>query len=228
MKNIFNLQILPTIVTLSSAVLIVSCSDSNSKSDVVDLGLSVKWATTNLGANNPEEYGNYYAWGATESQTTYSWENYVYGDGSANKLTKYCTNAEFGENSYADTLLVLAKSDDIASTTLGGSWRLPTREEWQELFANTTYKLTEVNGVKGYIFTSTKQGFTEKSIFLPFAGRMEGENVFDEGTWGLYWSSTVTDNPAGAYYFNVNEDKDLNGVGMIYRFYGLSVRPICD
>ncbi|MGM9817353.1 MAG: hypothetical protein ACI30B_00005, partial [Paludibacteraceae bacterium] len=130
--------------------------------EYVDLGLSVKWATCNVGATTPEGYGNYYAWGETApKETYYYWDNYTMGNGGSTlgdvKLTKYCNNASFGQDDFTDTKTVLDLEDDAANVNWGGKWRMPTDEEWTELRENCEWTLTNDyngTGVAGRIVTS--------------------------------------------------------------------------
>ena len=160
----------------------VTVSDSIDGHYYVNLGLSVKWATCNIGATKPSEAGNYYAWGETETKETYSWSNYKYGSGMY-ALTKYCNNGMFGT---ADNKTILEAEDDAATANLGSEWRMPTNDEWQELIDNCTWEWTTLNDVNGYMLTSKKNGNT---LFLPAVGyRVEGVLV---DASHCYWSSSL-------------------------------------
>ena len=190
--------------------------------EAIDLGLSVKWASFNLGAAAPEEYGDYFAWGETEPKANYSWETYRWCNGSDDSLTKYNYNSSFGT---VDNKYTLDPEDDAATVALGGSWRIPTLEESQELLNNCTMTWITVNGVYGRKFTSNKTGYTDKWIFLPAAGWQGYVRHVNVGIYGDYWSSSLyTDNPDFAYgmYFNSSsmDWSDHN------RYYGRSVRPV--
>ncbi|MBO5849722.1 MAG: hypothetical protein J6Q47_00385, partial [Paludibacteraceae bacterium] len=122
--------------------------------EYVDLGLSVKWATCNVGATRPEYFGNYYAWGETTPNTDYDWDNYKWCNGSSTTMTKYCTDSDYGT---VDNKTVLDKEDDAAAVNMGGSWRMPTLEEWTELIDNCTWEITDSykgTGVEGRILKS--------------------------------------------------------------------------
>ncbi len=201
--------------------------------EYVDLGLSVKWATFNLGASKPEEYGDYYAWGETEtknyySESDYKWFNYVEGSYS---LTKYNSNSSFG---VVDNKTVLEESDDVAHVKLGGNWRMATDTEWTELIENCTWTWTTRNGTSGRLVTSNIEGYTDRSIFLPAAGVWFG--VFYEldnyGARGDYWSSSpctdATDDPFCAWGVGINPTSIGYGRGDVGRCFGLSVRPVYD
>ena len=190
----------------------------------VDLGLSVKWATCNVGASKPEDYGDYFAWGETEPKSTYSWSTYKWCRGSYNTLTKYNNSSSYGT---IDNKTQLELSDDAARANWGGSWRIPTRAEQDELREQCTWIWTTQNGVKGYKVTSKKSGYTNKSIFLPAAGCRYGSSLGDAGSYGLYWSSSLdSDYPDGAwgvYFGSSNVYRDFYD-----RYCGFSVRPVCQ
>ena len=180
--------------------------------DYVDLGLpsGTKWATCNVGANAPEEYGDYFAWGETTPKDTYNWSTYQYGDGDT--FTKYTGS---------DGLTTLLPEDDAATANWGSGWRMPTKAEWQELYNNTTVTWTTQNGVNGRLFTASNGN----SLFLPAAGDRWGDVLYETGIWGYYWSSSLnTDNPDYA----LNFDFLSGGYGMntYYRYAGFTVRPV--
>ncbi len=184
----------------------------------VDLGLSVKWATCNVGATSPEEYGNYYAWGETEPKTTYSWATYKWCNGSYNTQNKYCTSSTYGT---VDNKTVLELADDAARANWGGQWRMPTDEEWTELRENCTWTWTTKNGVNGY----EVKGTNGNSIFLPAAGYRGNDDLYGVGGDGSCWSSSlVTGNPSDACCVNFYSD-DVYGSSRS-RGYGRSVRPV--
>ena len=196
----------------------------------VDLGLSVKWATFNVGAYKPEDYGYYYAWGETETKTDYNWSTYKYANGDYG-LTKYCNKIEYGNNGYTDSRTKLELSDDVARQKWGGSWRLPTEAEQYELCKSCTWTWyrsgnTEFNGVAGYKVTSKKSGYTDRFIFLPAAGYRNDTYLNNVGSYGFYWSSSLyTGYPINAYYLDFGSD-DVHWRD--YRRYsGFSVRPVC-
>lgn len=187
----------------------------------VDLGLSVKWATCNVGATKPEEYGDYFAWGETQ-KNTYDWSTYKWCNGSYNTLTKYNNNSSYGT---VDNKTQLELSDDAARANWGGSWRMPTKAEQDELREQCTWTWTTQNGVNGYKVTSKKNG---NSIFLPAAGCRFDSSLYYAGSYGDYWSSSLyTDYPSSAYFLFFNSDNvDWN---ISYgRYSGHSVRPVCQ
>ena len=188
--------------------------------EYVDLGLSVKWATCNVGATKPEEYGDYFAWGETEPNTTYYWSTYKYCNGSSSSLTKYCTNSSYGT---VDNKTTLDLSDDAARANWGGSWRMPTKAEQDELRNNCTWTWTTQNGVNGYKVTGTNGN----SIFLPAADYRYGSSFSSAGSAGFYWSSSLdTDDPDIAYELTFHSGNVYwNGYS---RVYGQSVLPVCQ
>ena len=187
----------------------------------VDLGLSVKWATCNVGANAPEEYGDYFAWGETQPKDYYDWSMYKWCNGSYDNLTKYCTDSNYGK---VDNKTVLDLEDDAAHVNWGGEWRMPTIEEQQELVDYCTWKWTKVNGKNGYTVT----GPNGNSIFLPAAGDRDGSDFFNAGSYGYYWSSSLTRNLTRNSYYACSLYFGSGGASMYYnrRIYGQSVRPV--
>ncbi len=189
--------------------------------EAVDLGLSVKWATCNVGATKPEEYGGYYAWGETEEKDNYSWGTYKWCKGSYDTMTKYCTDSSYGT---VDNKTTLAPGDDVAHVKWGGNWRMPTRAEQDELREKCKWEWTTVNGVSGYKVTSKKNG---NSIFLPAAGSRYGTEVYYRGSYGYFWSSSLySSNSNSAFYLGFyigGRDWDSSS-----RCYGFPVRPVCD
>ena len=192
--------------------------------DWVDLGLpsGLKWATCNVGATKPEDYGNYYAWGEIATKTTYDWSTYKYANGSDDALTKYCNNSSYGNNGFTDELTTLEAGDDAATQNWGGNWRMPTIDEWQELIDKCTWTWTTLNGINGYEVKATNGN----SIFLPAAGyRYDGERR-SAGSGGDYWSSSLDASyPDFAQYVGFYSDRD--GTYNFYRYWGRSVRPVC-
>ena len=240
MKKLF-MAVIALMMTISaSAQFYIYCSDGNvikvdsismvapvekpnteNGHEYVDLGLSVKWATCNVGATKPEEYGDYFAWGETHPRDYYDWSTYKWCNGSYNTLTKYNNSSSYGT---VDNKTQLELSDDAARANWGGSWRMPTTEEQQELINNCTWTWTTQNGVNGYKVTSKKNG---NSIFLPAAGYRDGSSLYYAGCYGYYWSSSLnTYYPIDAYYLYF-----YSGIVDWYyisRYYGFSVRPVCQ
>ena len=190
----------------------------------VDLGLRVKWASFNLGASKPEEYGDYYAWGETETKSDYSWETYKWANGSETKLTKYCNATSYWAGSGSpDNKLQLDPEDDVAHVKLGGKWRMPTDFDWTELREKCTWAWTTSNGINGTKVT----GPSGNSIFLPAAGYRPGTSLNDAGSNGYYWSSSLLEsNSCNAK--NVRFDFKVVGRSNYSRFLGLSVRPVTE
>ena len=199
---------------------IVVTQEEGAKYEAVDLGLSVKWASCNVGAESPEEYGGYYAWGETEEKSDYSWETYKWCNGSRNTLTKYCTKSSYGT---VDNKTVLDPEDDVAHVKWGGNWRMPTKAEQDELCTECTWEWTTLNGVNGYEVA----GPNGNSIFLPAAGGRLGTDVHYRGSDGSYWSATLDD--YRSYYANCLIFID-GGYDWSYsnRYYGHTVRPVTD
>ena len=196
--------------------------------DFVDLGLSVKWASCNLGALKPEDCGGYYQWAGTENVAAgeyyLNWNYCPYhtGSSSSSGFTKYNSNPSYGT---VDNKTVLDPGDDVVNKELGGNWRMPTNAEWAELLDNCTLTWKAQNGVYGYKAVSKKPGFTDKSIFLPAAGYRVFTSRIGVGEGGSYWSSSLSTGStrlASSLFFTkdgvITDDKN--------RCYGFPVRPV--
>lgn len=194
--------------------------------EYVDLGLSVKWATCNVGADNPEDYGLYFAWGETTGYTQdtndghyFDLANYKWCNGSYDTMTKYCTNSIYGT---VDNKTTLELADDAAHVNWGGSWRMPTKAELYELRNNCTWTWTTQNGVNGYKVV----GKNGNSIFLPAAGSRWSGNLDFAGSYGYYWSSSLGPDDSSIacdLYFSAGY-WDWYGHD---RYKGSSVRAVC-
>ena len=207
------------IISAKAGTLVKECYVFVSKAlglgnEYVDLGLSVKWATCNVGANSPEGYGDYFAWGEIDPKSAYNISTYKYSGLSLSILIKYCNT---------DNKKVLEPGDDAATMNWGGAWRLPTKEEQDELRSNCIWTWTTQNGVIGYKVI----GSNGNSIFLPAAGYMNEDTPTYAGSYGYYLSSSLCiDSPNYAYfvYFDLGRvllSRDL-------RYSGLSVRPVIE
>lgn len=189
--------------------------------EAVDLGLSVKWASCNIGARSPYESGDFYAWGETKTKDFFSRENYKYGYCSYDKkeLTKYCTDSIYG---YVDNISTLCDSDDVAHIAWGNGWRMPTYDEISELKENCTFEKMSVYGVNGVIVT----GPNKKKLFFPFAGDVTGYRNLPEGegTYAILWSSSLCEENNYAYElaFSIAENLWYRGE----RFTGHNVRAV--
>ena len=182
----------------------------------IDLGLpsGTLWAAWNIGAESPENYGDYFAWGEVDPKDNYDWSTYSYCDGTQDVMTKY--NASDGYT----TLLSL---DDVATDKWGGEWRMPTLAEWEELCENTTFVWTAENGVFGQLFTSKENGNT---LFLPAAG-VYFDNLEYSGSNGVYWSSSLrTSAPDDAWIMGFDSENVSTNDGDYGRSSGLSVRAV--
>ena len=197
--------------------------------EYVDLGLSVKWATMNIGATSETEGGVYFQWGETSgisgsllgkySDENYSWRSYTHCKGTYNTLTKYNNNTSYGEN--PDNKTTLESVDDAATQIMGSDWRMPTETEIRELINNTTNEWTQVNGVNGRKFTASNGN----SIFIPAAGNCYDGSVSNVGNYGNVWNSSLnTSYPSNAWglYFDSGNCDMGNG----NRYYGWSVRGV--
>ena len=191
--------------------------------EAVDLGLSVKWATCNVGADLPFYSGDFFSWGETEAKQLYSWENYKYALGDS--VTKYCTDGQYGK---VDGLSVLCSSDDAASTQWGNGWRMPTLDETDELRTQCTFSLKKLYGVLGFVVT----GPNKNSIFFPLSGDISGgwgihdNDVQGEKIYVIYWTSSLFADNRQAYEFAISH---------LYSYWysstrntGHNIRPVHD
>ena len=208
--------------------------------EYVDLGLpsGLKWATMNVGASKSEDYGDYYAWGETETKSMYDWSTYKYmedGYSSWVHVTKYTTEDNMKEgcwydgDTYVGTTVdgvtyknktVFDPEDDAAHVNWGGDWRMPTKEEQDELRTKCTWKWGSQNGVNGY----TVVGPNGNSLFLPAAGNRNGSNLYYVGGWGYFWSSSLY----SYYAYYLNFGSSFVDSSNYYRYYGFAVRPVCQ
>ena len=224
--------------------------------EYVDLGIvvggkKIKWATCNVGAANPQDYGDYFAWGATvpfyaeghsqddpcndwiSRKTGYDWTSYpfmLFGMSNWSYITKYTVADDRlsgiwydgGGNFIGDNKTVLDFADDAARANWGGSWRMPTYAEMVELLALSREWVT-YEGVKGYRFT----GSNGKTLFLPAAGYRDNVYLYDAGIFGLYWSSSLSEDLSayarGVLFYDTGVDR-----GYEDRYYGRSVRPVSE
>ena len=203
--------------------------------DYVDLGLpsGTLWATCNVGADTPEGYGDYFAWGETEPKAVYYWDTYKYCEGDLHSLTKYCCDSTYGYNGFVDNLTELQIEDDAAVAKWGDVWRMPTETQWKELMDNTVATWTLRNEVQGLLFSANNGN----ALFLPASGSGDylggGNNGF--GYIGHYWSSShyVGDiigsdedvYKTGVWNLNFNSSGCSMRIGC--RAFGMSVRPVC-
>ena len=188
--------------------------------EYVDMGEGQLWATMNVGATNPEDTGDYFAWGETTAKSSYSWDNYQWGS-SDTALTKYVTNNAYGT---PDGKNVLEPEDDAATANWGDAWRTPTEDEWNWLRSNCGWTWTDDfngTGVKGFVATSN---ITSNSIFLPASGNSDGS----EGEYGYGWSSTLFYDNAFAIDMCLYPSTYVFGTEGNYRYLGMPVRPVCS
>ena len=223
------------IFAFAAIALLFACKAENkdeAKSKVpegaVDLGIVVTradgttyklyWAKSNLSndglCDNPEDYGDYYAWGETETKSDYSWSTYKFGTSKTGPFSKYTGT---------DNKTVLDPEDDVAHLKLGGKWRMPTAEEWEALKSQCDFGVYS-GAVTGFLFI----GPNGNTLLLPFSGFREGSELEGENVFCGYWSSSFyPDYPSGASMFNFNSNGG-NGRSTIDRFYGYSIRPVTE
>ena len=214
--------------------------------EYVEMGDGLKWATMNVGAENPEESGDYYAWGATATQSIYNWANYSFmetGKSNWRNVTKYTFDDGQKEGIWydGDTFMGDNKDgvehknlasydyvDDVARKNWGSTWRIPTDAEWTWLLDNCDWVWTndyKGTGIPGRVVTSKVTGFKGNSIFLPAAGYWEGASLVKNKTVGGYWSSSLNDISDVAWIVGFNSEKIW---GTQSRYYGMPIRPVSE
>ena len=205
-------------ITFGNSATEVSDEPAPTVGKAIDLGLSVKWASCNVGATAPEGYGDYYAWGETDTKSDYSWSTYIWCNGSGRTLTKYCTDSSYGN---VDNKITLDSDDDVAHVEWGGSWRMPTLDEIKELKEKCSWQWITYKGVNGCEIT----GSNGNSIFLPAAGYSLGTKVYNRGAYGSYWTSTlICPYNNCACYLDVYGDSYDWYDNLLY--FGRTVRPV--
>ncbi len=229
-----------------AAFMLGSCSkDDEEENDVniveheyVDLGLpsGTLWATCNVGASKPEEYGDYFAWGETSPKGKYDWSTYKWCDGLELTLNKYCTNSTYG---LEDGKKELEPEDDAATVNWGSDWCMPSFDQMEELYnyENITAEVTTQNGVLGILITSLKNGNT---LFLPATRKRIDVDLEDVDYLGNYWTRSLIPEdhlipevkflrtyPTAYYYYKDQSDgRTMLVYGTQSRIYGLAVRPV--
>ena len=189
--------------------------------EFVDLGLpsGILWATCNLGASTPEEYGDYFAWGETTTKDKYSWETYKWNNSSG--LTKYCITNNYG---IVDNIITLEDIDDAAIANWGGNWHMPTASDFSELIENCTWKWDTKNGVYGYYVYGTNGN----SIFLPAARCKNDDGTPSENLFCSYWSSSLHPSTSiDGMSMLAREDTHERECLGVYRHVGMSIRAVC-
>lgn len=186
----------------------------------VDIGLSVRWAKSNLGATKQEESGNYYWWGEYPSQTE---EPKYFGPGA----NYYCNDDidiyEWSKYDGCDGRRVLEPEDDAATAVLGSPWRMPTKEEIEELMTKCEWEKSELGGIKGFKII----GVNGNSLFLPNVGWGRGSQLYCVGSAGGYWSSSLhREYPSCAYYLDTSWADNFQACGYRRRWYGHAIRPV--
>lgn len=195
--------------------------------EYVDLGLpsGTLWATCNVGADTPEGYGYYFAWGETQQKEAYNWSTYKYSHGNSDLLTKYCSVSELGYEGFTDSLTVLLPEDDAATVLWGDEWQIPSYDQCWELEHNTSNFWTTRDGVNGRVFTA-KNG---NSIFLPASGGWDDGELNNVGVAVHYWGNHILyeDRPKCAYDFAFGVNGFYTNLyGTENRQYGRPVRAV--
>lgn len=180
----------------------------------VDLGLpsGLLWANMNIGAERASDYGDYFAWGETATKHTFGWSSYKFG--VEDSYTKYGVNQAYTK--VVDGLMVLQPEDDAASVLWGDGWRMPTKEEFEELMQYCESSWGDLNGTKGYMF----DGLTDEAIFLPAGGYVKTSSPEDVNAIATYWTSSLEPEYNEGYKF---DNKEIYGSN---RSRGRSIRPV--
>lgn len=201
----------------------VNCGESkssisksnNAQEERVDLGLSsgILWATCNIGASSPSEIGDYFAWGEREPKDVYGWDTYKLCRGSYNSIFKYTET---------DGKKVLDSQDDVAKSMLGGEWRIPTKEDMEELVEECEWKWTSLNGQLGWKVIGSNNNY----IFLPASGAASSYRIAGVNELGRYWTATRDESNYSAYNLRFKDGTDTIVVVDDTRFYGRTIRPV--
>lgn len=201
----------------------VNCGESkssisksnNAQEERVDLGLSsgILWATCNIGASSPSEIGDYFAWGEREPKDVYGWDTYKLCRGSYNSIFKYTET---------DGKKVLDSQDDVAKSMLGGEWRIPTKEDMEELVEECEWKWTNLNGQLGWKVIGSNNNY----IFLPASGAASSYRIAGVNELGRYWTATRDESNYSAYNLRFKDGTDTIVVVDDTRFYGRTIRPV--
>ena len=214
------------IADVNAIIRIILGGDTYPEHEWVDLGLpsGTLWAKCNVGANSPEEYGDYFAWGETAPKNRYSESNYKWYGGSwynySRSILKYCTDSEYGYQGFVDNKTVLDPEDDAAFVNWGPAWRMPSFEQIDEL-SDCSTQWTQINGVKGMLFT----GPNGNTLFLPAAGYRMDDSLEGAGSFAFYWSCTLSYDAANFAYCLYFESEDW-GWWHFYRDCGFVVRAV--
>ncbi len=203
---------------------------------VVDLGFPTKklWAVCNIGADSPEQFGSFFAWGETETKPIYNWDSYKWvNNGEFTEFNKYCTLKNSGGGVFKDDKTVLESQDDAAKQILGDNWSVPSRQDFTELAYRCNIRKCKLNGVWGFLFTSKEKGYEKNSIFLPLSGRMDSKNNVSEQTfkseYGFYWCNSINNDTRTAYVFwmeTKNGENSTSSSTSLDRYMGLNIRAI--
>ena len=202
----------------------VAYHDDCMHQEYVDLGLTsgTLWATRNVGAGSPVEYGDHFAWGETEPKEVYNWETYKWCEGDAYTIIKYCINPKYGKDGFVDGLTELEPEDDAACVNWGQEWCMPTFDQLQELYLECASMWTTLDGVDGQMFIASNGN----SLFLPAAGLKDETRYYGAGSEGRYWSSSLNGSISiYAKYLNFGWNQDCGCYG-VHRLVGHSVRPV--
>ena len=213
-----------TVMANDGSGIFASCSirvmKNRCPSNAVDLGLSVYWSTSNIGASSSSKHGDYFAWGELSTKSEYTWSSYKFYTTPPDQLLKYNTSPEEGT---VDNKTTLELEDDVAYNKKGGSWRMPTDAEWVELRERCSCEWTKQNEVYGLKITA----INGNSIFLPATGYSTGSYAFvGTDTYGYYWSSSLASDPTRAWALDISKDGAHRST--VKRYSGFAVRAVSE
>lgn len=221
MKKIFLFLLIPPIALLSCVEIPKEISGSENGHNYVDMGTSVMWSPVNLGATVIGEYGDYYAWGELETKEYYADSTYKWYDIEQKKYTKYVLNDNKGTT--IDNLTTLELEDDVAHVKWGGTWRMPTEEEMQELIDKCNFEYKETEYGPGFLVTAKNNN----RMFLPLS------MIWDDGVkWGYYWTSSLSTETDKSYVLWLTDDNNARYEGRYeikksIRYIDHNIRPVC-
>jgi hypothetical protein len=221
MKKIFLFLLIPPIALLSCVEIPKEISRSENGHNYVDMGTSVMWSPVNLGATVIGEYGDYYAWGELETKEYYADSTYKWYDIEQKKYTKYVLNDNKGTT--IDNLTTLELEDDVAHIKWGGTWRMPTEEEMQELIDKCNFEYKETEYGPGFLVTAKNNN----RMFLPLS------MIWDDGVkWGYYWTSSLSTETDLSYVLWLTDDNNARYEGRYeikrsIRYIDFNIRPVC-
>lgn len=223
-KSIYYICLIAAILCLQGCPIEIPPVDNSGEEnghEYIDMGTSVMWSPVNLGATVIGEYGDYYAWGELETKEYYADSTYKWYDIEQKKYTKYVLNDNKGTT--IDNLTTLELEDDVAHVKWGGTWRMPTEEEMQELIDKCNFEYKETEYGPGFLVTAKNNN----RMFLPLS------MIWDDGVkWGYYWTSSLSTETDKSYVLWLTDDNNARYEGRYeikrsIRYIDHNIRPVC-